>query len=102
MPVVAGLSLAGGPLATAGGVHKVVHDNPHDGRRALKLSARDITEGKVSERPDAAAAEQQNKRRKNAFKNVLEKECNVPIFSFSEMNFAFQKNHGEPEKSESC
>lgn len=59
MPVVAGLSLAGRPLATAGGVHKVVHDNSHDGRRALKLSARDITEGKVSERPDAAAAEQQ-------------------------------------------
>lgn len=46
MPVVAGLSQAGGPLAAAGGVHKVVHDNSHDRRRALKLSARDISEGK--------------------------------------------------------
>lgn len=46
MPVVAGLSLAGWPLAAAGGIHKVVHDNSHDGHRALKLSARDISEEK--------------------------------------------------------
>lgn len=44
VPVVAGLSQADGPLAPAGGVHKVVHDDPHDRRRALKLSARHISE----------------------------------------------------------
>lgn len=49
MPVVAGVSQADGPLAAAGGVHKVVHDNPHDGRRALKLSARDISQKKLLE-----------------------------------------------------
>lgn len=76
VPVVAGLSQAGGPLATAGGVHKVVHDNPHDRRRALKLSARDISEGKVSETPEKRKIKQ----------NVLKKECRVS----KKMHFSFQ------------
>lgn len=63
MPVVAGLSLAGGSLAAAGGVHKVVHDNPHDGRRALKLSARDKGESFRETRRRSSRAT--NKKRKN-------------------------------------
>lgn len=100
MPVVAGLSLAGGPLAAAGGVHKVVHDNPHDGRRALKLSARDRGESLRDPTPQQQSNKQKKEKlKKNAFKNVIEKECKVPIFSFSEMNFAFKKIMESQKKS---
>lgn len=37
--------------------------------------------------------------KKNAFKNVIEKECKVPIFSFSEMNFAFKKTMESQKKA---
>lgn len=39
-PVVAGLPHDCGALAAAGGVHKVVHDDAHDGGRAVKLPVR--------------------------------------------------------------
>lgn len=41
LPVVAGLSHVCRTLAAAGRIHKVIHNDPHDGSRALELSARD-------------------------------------------------------------
>lgn len=38
--VVAGLSKIYWPLAATGGVHKVIHNNPHDGTWMLKLSGK--------------------------------------------------------------
>lgn len=38
VPVVAGLPHVCRTLAAAGRIHKVIHDDPHDGSRPLKLS----------------------------------------------------------------
>lgn len=39
LPVVAGLPHAGGSLAAAGKIYEVIHNDPHDGSRPLKLPA---------------------------------------------------------------
>lgn len=41
LPVVAGLSHVCRAMAAAGRIHKVIHNDPHDRSRPLKLSAED-------------------------------------------------------------